>query len=137
MRHFVILAAISSSFEAWRLGGFARTPDVFTGSRARRSHNRDAVGIGVGMGPRVVLVGEGVLSPLPGLGFHGGMEPSAHALGYFLPALRACGAGLGTGLRCLGGASPVVEGRLDGFAGFPADGFVGFRVGAGIFGGEV
>ena len=48
-------------------------------------------------------LGEGVLSPLPGLGFHGGTEPSAHALGYFLPALRACGAGLGTGLRGPGG----------------------------------
>jgi hypothetical protein len=35
------------------------------------------------------------------------------------------------------GFSPlVIEGRLDGLAGFPADGFVGFRVGAGIFGGQ-
>lgn len=38
-------------------------------------------------------------------------------------------------------ASPGVEGRLDGLAGFPADGFVGFgvglRVGAGILGGEI
>jgi hypothetical protein len=37
------------------------------------------------------FVGAGVLSPLPGLGVHGGTEPSAHALGYPLAALRAWG----------------------------------------------
>ena len=42
----------------------------------------------------IAFVGEGVLSPLPGLGVHGGTEPSAHALGYRLPALRASGHGL-------------------------------------------
>ena len=68
----------------------------------------------------------------------GGTEPSAHALGYFLPALRACDPVLAWEQGCaVRGASPVVEGRLDGLAGFPADGFVGFGVGAGIFGGEV
>jgi hypothetical protein len=36
------------------------------------------------------------------------------------------------------GFSPlVIEGRLDGLAGFPADGFVGFGVGAGILGAEI
>ncbi len=51
-------------------------------------------------------VGEGVLSPLPGLGFYRGAEPSAHALGYHLTALRAWGHGLGTGLR--GGTRPTM-----------------------------
>jgi hypothetical protein len=46
----------------------------------------------------MALVGEGVLSPLPGLAVHGGTEPSAHALGYPLAALRAWGHGLGSGL---------------------------------------
>ncbi len=38
-----------------------------------------------------VFVGAGVLSPLAGLAVHGETEPSAHALGYRLSALRACG----------------------------------------------
>ena len=41
--------------------------------------------------------GAGVLSPLPGLGVHVGTEPSAHALGYRLTALRAWGLGLEQG----------------------------------------
>ena len=43
----------------------------------------------------MAVVGEGVPSPLPGLAIHGGTEPSAHALGYCLSALRALGHGLG------------------------------------------
>jgi len=40
----------------------------------------------------LAFLGGKFLSPLPGLGVHGGTEPSAHALGYHLPALRAwCG----------------------------------------------
>ena len=49
---------------------------------------------------------DGILLPLSGL-FHRAMKPSAHALGYFLPALRACG----HGIRVFG-AARVVEGRL-------------------------
>jgi hypothetical protein len=45
----------------------------------------------------LVFVDEGVLSPRLGLGVHGGTEPSAHALGYHLSALRAWGWGLGQG----------------------------------------
>ena len=33
----------------------------------------------------------GFLSPLPGLVIYGGTEPTADAVGYHLPALRACG----------------------------------------------
>jgi hypothetical protein len=43
------------------------------------------------------FVGQGVLSPLPGLDIHGEMEPSAHALGYRLTALRVLGLGLEQG----------------------------------------
>jgi hypothetical protein len=42
----------------------------------------------------LVFVGEEVLSPLPGLAVHRGTEPSAHALGYHLTALRAWDYGL-------------------------------------------
>jgi hypothetical protein len=42
-------------------------------------------------------LGEGVLSPLPGLGIDEGTEPSAHALGYHLSALRAWCHGFGQG----------------------------------------
>jgi hypothetical protein len=45
----------------------------------------------------LAFMGEGVLSPLSELGVHGGTEPSAHALGYHLAALRAWGHGSGQG----------------------------------------
>jgi hypothetical protein len=45
----------------------------------------------------LAFVGGRHLSPHPGLGFGGGTEPSAHALGYLLAALRAWGHGLGQG----------------------------------------
>ena len=56
-----------------------------------------------------------------------------------MPALRACGRVLAWEQVCVvrGFSPPVVEGWLDGLAGFPADGFVGFGVGAGIFGEEI
>ena len=41
----------------------------------------------------LAFLGGKFLSPLPGLGVHGGTEPSAHALGYHLAALRAWGHG--------------------------------------------
>jgi hypothetical protein len=61
---------------------------------------------------------EGVLSPHPGLGFHGGTEPSADALGYCLAALRACCHGslsVGT-CGCAGTADTLdVSQRVDSF----------------------
>jgi hypothetical protein len=65
----------------WRLRGFAAY--LFRGPGRWRRDRAPA------------FVGEGVLSPLPGLAVHGGTEPSAHALGYHLTALRAWGHGFG------------------------------------------
>jgi hypothetical protein len=53
--------------------------------------------------------GAAVLSPLPGLGFHGGTEPSAHALGYHLAALRACCHGLGPTAKGERGKGAIVS----------------------------
>ena len=63
----------------------------------------------------LAITREGDLSPHPGLGFHGGTEPSAHALGYHLAALRACSLSVGT-CGCAGTADTLdVSQRVDSF----------------------
>jgi len=69
-----------------------------------------ALGSGEGEGMVALVEGRGSVAPL-GLDFDGGTEPSAHALGYCLAALRAWGHGLGRLKlpRCIGiepGSSP-------------------------------
>ncbi len=53
----------------------------------------------------------GSVAPL-GLGVHGGTEPSAHALGYRLSALRAWGHGVGIGLVGLFRVLGVLRGEV-------------------------
>ena len=66
---------------AWRLCGLSALCSV-------------ALGSGEGEGMMALVGGRGSVAPL-GLDFDGGTEPSAHALGYRLTALRAWGNGLG------------------------------------------
>jgi hypothetical protein len=61
------------------------------GRCAPRANGFNASGV---RGPRQGRKQRGSFAPL-GLGFHVGMEPSAHALGYRLSALRAWGHGFG------------------------------------------
>ena len=63
-------------------------------------------GVGFWRSDRMLVVArEGGFCRPSGAGFHGGSEPSAHALGYHLTALRAWSHGLGEG--CVG----LVSGR--------------------------
>ncbi len=63
-------------------------------------------------GDRMLAVArEGDLSPRWGFGFMGEKEPSAHALGYLLAALRAWGHGLEKGRRARALREPRRRGR--------------------------
>ena len=61
---------------------------------------RGAVELGRSERLLVFVWGKGFCRPCRGLGFMGETEPSAYALGYRLPALRAWGHGLGAMGRC-------------------------------------